>query len=417
MRRRMIASLTSLCLLLLPLGGPLFAAQAGGATQPPPRYKLKPGDRLNIDVIPQGLQYNKVLVIQPDGYIYYPVVGEVYATGKTVLEIKDAITLGLAMELRNYRVNVTVEPAATSAVTIEPGKVVILGAVRTPNLVQMQKDLRLVDLIALSGGGLDTADLTRIAVTRANGTKVVADLTTEVGRDLLLQPGDTVVVPGQDASGLTASALGAVIRPGPVTFVKPGMTLLDLIREAGGFVPDKANPQGGQLKRVGQAAPLDIDLRALWVLGDMSLNLPLVNGDVLIVPEINASNSVYVYGGVTKPDVYPLKGGEKLIDILVKGGAPLESANLNKVTLNRRNPDGTFTQVKLDLKRLQRSGDVSVAMVELQAGDIIMVPIRPPRGPSSFERIAAITAVISGLTSLQQLFGLQNQNNNNRNRN
>ena len=116
MRRRIIASLTSLCVLLLSLGGPAFAfaaqaggqgaGQPGGAQPPMPPYKLRPGDQIRITVQPQGGIYNVELPIGPDGRIYYPVVGEVIAAGKTIPELTQILTTGLMKELRNFTVTV-----------------------------------------------------------------------------------------------------------------------------------------------------------------------------------------------------------------------------------------------------------------------------------------------------------------------
>src|SRR5262249_8365051 len=125
MRRRIIASVTSWCLLLLSLGGPLFAAQM--AEQPAQPYRVRPGDRLHIDVIPQT-QYTRDVVVLPDGRIYFPIVGEVTAAGKTVPELTDIIQRGLAKELRNHTVTIGVEPRE-----VAPGaqpRVTLMGEVR-----------------------------------------------------------------------------------------------------------------------------------------------------------------------------------------------------------------------------------------------------------------------------------------------
>ncbi len=401
MRLGLKASFTALCLLLA-LGGPLFAAQAGaGGVQPRERYRIKPGDRVQILVFPQGAIYNQTLVVQPDGRIYYPVVGEIVAEGKTVPEIQQAIFDGLREELRNYRVTVTVDPAVVREERV-PGRVTILGAIRSPGVQPMQENLRLIELLANAGGPTEQADQQRILITRGESA-VAVDVTTAAGRDFALQPGDTVIVPDlPQGAGLTVYAAGAVTRPGPVTFLRPS-TILDLMKEAG--IGERANLRDARLRRAGQAEDTVIDLHRLWIEGDLSLNLRLAQGDVLVIPE-NVGNGVYVLGAVARPDFYPLKGGERLIDILVRGGQPNEGANLGKVTLTRRNPDGTTATLRLDLKKLQSQGEITVATMPMMAGDIIVVPQRPPSRAGALDRVLQLTAYLSILTTLQDLTGI-----------
>src|SRR5438105_1927267 len=134
MRRRIIASVTSWCLLLLTLGGPLFAAQMGTAQPAPvgPPFKIVPGTELQIKVDPQ-VQYNTTLVVLPDGRIYLPIIGEMVAAGLTVQELHDAIVKGFSKELRNFSVVVIpthIPPGAG-------GHVSMAGEVRSPGVLNV----------------------------------------------------------------------------------------------------------------------------------------------------------------------------------------------------------------------------------------------------------------------------------------
>jgi polysaccharide export outer membrane protein len=416
MRRRIIASLTSLCVLLMSLGGPLFAAQAGGqeagqgasqpaGTQPPAALKLIRGDVIKITVDPQHMRFDVELPIQPDGRIYYPVVGEIIAEGKTIPELTDLIKMGLAKELRNYTVTIQLTHVAPraggQAVQGQPqGRVTILGAVKQPLVVQnVPENFRLVEAMVQAGGALPNADIRRIVVIHSDLSSVIVDLNTVVGQNFQLQPGDTVRVPELEAVGLVASGLGEVMRPGAQQF-KVGATLLDLLQAVGGPTQN-ADLKNATLKRIGQDQPTPIDMDALWNHGEMSLNLTLVNGDVLVIPR-NIVNLVYLLGGVTHPGAFPIRGGEKLLDIIVQGGSPVPNANLNKVTLTRLTQGGGRTTRKLNLKELNKGNTATLASTEVMPGDVVYVPVSKPKKTFT-ETITPVLTILSLITTLQSL--------------
>lgn len=422
MRRRVIAAVTSLSFILLSLGGPVFAAQMqqpGGAQQPPPPYRLRPGDVITVTVTPQGGVYNRQVKILPDGRIYYPVVGEVVAAGKTVTEVRDILDRGLAAELRGHRVSVDVTPGpdpvpgAPGGRAIDDqgrGRVTVMGAVRQPQVLGLLENMRLPEAIVQAGGPAPDADLSRVTITRDDLTVATVDFYSEAGRLFRLRAGDIVVVPGSQGSALSAAALGEVVRPGPADNLRPGATLLDLMKAAGGPTPN-ADLKNATLHRVGTEGPIPIDLEALWVRGDVSLNQRLVSGDALAIPR-NKANYIYVLGGVSKPGAYPVRGGETFADILAQGGTPTESADLSKVTLSRlSSPGGTRAVKKIDLAKMNQ-GDTSVLGLEVQAGDIIVVPTRKNRlgqQNRSLNNFAMVTSLLGLVTALG------NNNNNNRN--
>jgi len=113
------------------------------------------------------------------------------------------------------------------------------------------------------------------------------------------------------------SVMGAVEKPG-VYDVSGQKTVLDLLAQAGGLKED-----AGQLLFLirpvgsGEEAPEGkkesdgeiprtyiIDLEEMLVKGDLTLNLPLIHGDVLNVP---VSGKVFVGGEVNKPGGFPLR--------------------------------------------------------------------------------------------------------------
>lgn len=431
MRRRVLAAVTSLCFTLLALGGPLYAAQAQQPGQPnvPPPYKLQPGDVITVTVSPQGGIYNKpALKVGPDGRIYYPVVGEIVAVGKTIPEIVNIIQKGLEAELKGHRVTVeivsTAEPMRPGVGPNEgpnppragEGRITVMGAVKQPQVMRLLENMTLVEALVNAQGTLPSADPSHITITRSDLTAVTVDLNSDIGRGFRLQNGDIVYVPDVQAAGLYAAALGEVMRPGPAENLRPGATILDLIKAAGGPTTN-ADLKDARFHHLGETDPAGeaIDLEALWVRGEISLNRRLLNGDTISVPR-NATNYVYVLGGVAKPGAYPVHAGEKLADILAQGGTPSDNADLNKVTITRMTDTGARVSKKLDLAKMNQ-GDTTALSMDVQPGDIIVVPTRKQKDPNKgMQSWAMISSILSLVTSLGTLSN-SNRNNNNRNNN
>jgi len=366
------------------------------------------------------------LRVLPDGTINYTDVGIIQAAGKTVTELQEEIQRGLARVLVNHRVFVSVTELPPGGAA-QVGRVAILGAVKQPGVVPVGQDTRLIEAIAELGGPLPTADLQRVQVTHRDLSVTQADLT-GADQNLILREGDIVAIPEIQSTVLTASILGAVRQPGPYSFI-PGLTttsgqavpgglgvvvsaapsLLDLLRAAGGPEPD-ADLEGATIRRFGQSEPLRVDLNRLWNQGDVSLNLRLVQGDVVVIPKNLAQ--AYILGAVAKPTVMPIRGGERLLDLLIAAGAPNENANLSSVSVSRMGPEGSRTERRVNLKNIGRGGDTAAANMALAPGDIVVVPAQKKQN-TAYEQLTLVTSVLGILTSVRSLFPTNNNNNNN----
>jgi protein involved in polysaccharide export with SLBB domain len=98
----------------------------------------------------------------------------------------------------------------------------------------------------------------------------------------ILRPGDTLVVP-ENANQVYL--LGEVARPAAYP-LQPGDRLFDVLTRAGGTTP-QANPGKAMLLRRGtdgQPSAQPIDLAKMLTKGDMTNNLTLQQGDVLLIP-------------------------------------------------------------------------------------------------------------------------------------
>ncbi|HUN74168.1 MAG TPA: polysaccharide biosynthesis/export family protein [Steroidobacteraceae bacterium] len=183
--------------------GPLAPpATAPGSTppavvpeSPPAEYLVQAGDVLTVTVWKEQDLTGDVLV-RPDGGLSFPLVGDLVARGKTVEELRKEITERL--------VRYVPSPVVTVAVKQVGGNhIYVVGKVQRPGEYPIVRSVDVMQALSLAGGATPYAALNSIVILhRENGRQQAFHFRySEVarGRDLsqniLLQSGDTVVVP------------------------------------------------------------------------------------------------------------------------------------------------------------------------------------------------------------------------------
>jgi polysaccharide biosynthesis/export protein len=160
-----------------------------------PAYRLQPGDVITVSVWKEQELQNEVLV-RPDGGFSFPLAGDVDAIGKTVDEIRAV----LVERLKRYIPN----PVVTVAVKqIGGNRIYVVGRVNRAGDFPLSSPLDVMQAIALAGGATPFAAINDIVILRRqNGEQQALHFhysDVARGRDLsqnvLLQGGDTVVVP------------------------------------------------------------------------------------------------------------------------------------------------------------------------------------------------------------------------------
>lgn len=245
------------------------------------------------------------------------------------------------------------------------------GAVTRPQKYEWHEGMTVQDLLAEAGGPLtNQAYLERAYLIRARPDQIremipinlIAARDSDPKHNLVLQPDDVLRVYTHREAQIpldTVRIEGAVARPGEYE-LKQGMTVQDLLQEAGGYLPNKAYLSRADLQR---ARPdqtretLAIDLRQALD-SNPAHNLPLQGDDVLHVYTWDEyqyrDKMVTIEGAVARPDTYELTQNMRVSDLLVKAGGPLpKEAYLEQAHLIRTLPDQTQEIHRLDLRRVQ----------------------------------------------------------------
>jgi polysaccharide export outer membrane protein len=190
------------CLVAV-LASAALLAQDAAAADPPLRsandvspivgeYRLGAGDKLRIEVY-KDTQLSQSVQIRPDGKITLPLIGDLEATNRTPIELRDQITKSLREFITNPVVTVIVQEALSA-------QVYITGEVSKSGPVQIVGPLNILQAIAMAGGLNEFANKKDVRILRqgAAGLETIRfnyqDALNGDIRPIYLKAGDTIVV-------------------------------------------------------------------------------------------------------------------------------------------------------------------------------------------------------------------------------
>jgi polysaccharide export outer membrane protein len=159
-------------------------------------YAVKPGDTLAIAVWKEPDLTSNAVLVRPDGSFSVPLVGQVDARGKGVVELQNLVTQRLRKYISDPVVTVSVQE-------IKGNKVYVIGQVTKPGDFIVNPSVNVMQALSMAGGTTPFASLNNIIILRrtASGQVALPFHYNDVvhGKDLQqnidLQAGDIVVVP------------------------------------------------------------------------------------------------------------------------------------------------------------------------------------------------------------------------------
>ncbi|WP_080426046.1 polysaccharide biosynthesis/export family protein [Burkholderia ubonensis] len=164
---------------------------------------------------------------------------------------------------------------------------------------------------------------------------------------------------------------GQVKNPGTLPITDMKLTVLDAITRSGGSLAD-ADLQRVQLTRGGKTYVLDVQ-RTLDR-GDLSQNIALETGDIVYVPDHNASR-VFMLGELSKPQtLYMDKGRLTLADALANANSiNSQSAQPRQILVIRRTPNEPTKPSIYRLDMTQVDAILLSTQFNLQPLDVVYV--------------------------------------------
>jgi polysaccharide export outer membrane protein len=158
-------------------------------------YQIGAGDQLDISVW-KNAELSRQVTVRPDGMISLPLVNDVRAAGLTPMELRDLLAKKLSEYVPAAEVSVIVTRVRSYSISV-------VGAVTKPGRFVLSSPTTVLEAIALAGGLNEFASRRSITVLRTEGkgatTRVPFNynnaLAGEASENLLLRPGDVIVVP------------------------------------------------------------------------------------------------------------------------------------------------------------------------------------------------------------------------------
>ena len=311
-------------------------------------YRIGAGDRIVL-IITGDAERAYTLDVTREGFVIIPGVGELPVGNLTLGELEALLYTRLGKVYSGLRRG----PDATTHFSItlarlHTNQVFVLGDVAQPGSYHVSSAGTALAALYAAGGPAITGSMRRIEIRRGDHVVDTLDLydyllRADASRDLRLQSGDVVFVP---VHGPRVRVYGEVVRPATYE-LRPGETLADLLRDAGGFTAE-ASRRRVQISRILEPTKRDTTDRARIVIDVASPQLatgtgpayPMEPGDVVRVFPVSdrVMRQVAVEGNVWTPGVVGFTSGMRLSDAVRMAGGIKPDTYLGQVLVSRLRP-------------------------------------------------------------------------------
>lgn len=280
-------------------GSPNANVRAGGDAETGDQYLIGTGDVLDVRVFNRPQLSREAVRVDGRGMISLPLIGEIKANCLTESRLARVISDSYLEYLRNPNVEVFIKDYQSKPV-------MVIGSVRDPGRFQMQRRVRLVELISLAGGPTDQAG-GRVQVKHAPEIATCAESADVSGpqptagvewfdlhellredpsgeRTPYMRPGDVVNVLEADK----IFVVGNVGKPTTIPLKEP-ITISKAVASAGGSLPDSKLESVRILRQVNESdttrTELIVNLRAIN--RQQAEDVALQANDIVDVPTSN----------------------------------------------------------------------------------------------------------------------------------
>jgi protein involved in polysaccharide export with SLBB domain len=303
--------------------------QASSATPETPRqipldYLIGIGEEIQVSLW-GSVDADLRLTVDNSGRIIIPRVGPILVSGLRYAELNQAVEKRVGQVFRNFQVSTTLGK-------LRGIRVYVTGFVQRPGSYSVSSLSTLINALTMAGGPSAAGSFRVIELRRAGRVPIKFDLYDlllkgDRSSDLTLQAEDVVHI---HPVGPQIAVLGSINNP-TVAEVKPGETVDDAIRMAGGFTP-VADRTRLSMERISERNDRRVAELPLPTSGSQSVS----NGDVIRVfssvasalPQHKQYKRVQVEGEVLRPGEYILPPHSTLKEALKAAGGLTPSAYL-----------------------------------------------------------------------------------------
>lgn len=255
-----------------------------GRDPPSGPYRLNIGDRMLISIYGEDNTQREV-VVDSAGEIVYPIVGTLFAMGKTIDEVREEMNKKIGTFFRHTFINITPIEFGGQTYTI-------LGQVLQPGSKVIYGKETVLSAIARAGGfvvgfqranTVDLVDLDRAFLMR-RGQYVPVDFARlvyegDLSQNVELQGGDYIFIP--NILHKQIFVLGEVLGPSTFNYLQR-VTLVEAITQAGGLGPNASSRVW--VIRGSLCEPYSFNIDITRILRGCAPDFCLQPGDIVYVP-------------------------------------------------------------------------------------------------------------------------------------
>lgn len=254
-----------------------------------PEYRIGSGDILNIRFWIGLNEKTYQVTVSPQNTISFSYIKNFEVSGYTTTELESEFTRQLSGIFRDPFIKVEIPDNNKRAYAAS-----IFGAVRTtvrgdtgPGIYPLLGKVRFSQFLSQHGGHMDTADLTRVQLTRDRKTYFInlfdALFKSDFRQDVVMEKDDVFFLPSKTEIKNRVFVMGEVNRPGLFSFDK-SISLFEAVIGAGGpTVYAKARQVLVIRGSVEKPEAIKVNLMDIVQRGDFRKDIPLNNGDVVYV--------------------------------------------------------------------------------------------------------------------------------------
>jgi polysaccharide export outer membrane protein len=319
-----------------------------GAVGDDAAYRVGPGDLIDVRVFGRP-ELGRETRINNQGQVRLPFIGDVRVACMDENRLAQLLTDKYKKYLRDPQVDVFVKEYKSQPVAV-------IGSVATPGRFQLQRRVRLLELLTFAGG------------TNLNSGGVV-HVIRGTGPDLCEMDDPNAAI---NAKAPAAGVIYAEAAPPAVaTSATPTSGAVEGTATPGAPKSDQAALQSAAQTAVeqGQAVLLTFNLKELLT-GAPESNPYVKPGDIISVPE---TDMVYVIGNVIKPGPLSMRSKITLLQAIGMAGGFMPDAAKGRVKIVRQDPgSNNRREILFNIDDIQRKKAEDVA---LQPNDVVEVPM------------------------------------------
>jgi polysaccharide export outer membrane protein len=328
-------------------------------------YLLSPGEVVKVVVFREP-DLSGSYQIGPSGSLTMLWAERVPAAGLTVDQLRDAITERLRAMIKHPMVQVSIDAEKSTR------RVFVGGFVEKQGIYMMPFGATVAEAV-FAAGVTPMSELSAVRISRAGEPPAEVDLSAvrsgegEIDQTMIVRAGDVIYVPRFQAE---FSVVGVVAKPGSYAIMPEAQDQMNVIRalNAAGWLAEGAVPTTARLLRA-DGTTEQINLQALLNAGDMTQNLKVAKGDVLVVGQ---AGRITVAGFVTQPGTFVVSEPVPVLEAIARAGGFTPMADLKKATIV-----GEKGSQQVNLEKLWWQGDAS-QNIRLNPGQTLLIPQRDP---------------------------------------